>query len=218
MKTQQNNRRKTRSSSRSHKSAHENDCFENVNQAAEELDILARRRLPDRVLQGVLTGCEDDIRQEAILLALSWFLRNESAPEEDPGLPWHAPRAIAGALRIIKRDYLKNLKSDAETVQEIRLHENRMILHPVMVPSSDWPTCTMRRMISKAIRIARNSDKISASNAAIAQEVLAQGIPVTALAEQLGVGRGAVNQQLSRVKRHLPTILQNLEVALANTQ
>jgi hypothetical protein len=218
MKTQHNKRRKTRSSSKSNKSAHENDCFENVNQAAEELDILARRRLPDRVLQGGLTGCEDDVRQEAILLALSWFLRNEAAPDVDPGLPWHAPRAIAGALRIIKRNYLKNLKSNAETLQQIRLHENRMILHPVMIPTRDWPTCTMKRMIKKAIRIARNSYKISASNAAIAQEVLVQGIPVTALAEQLGVSRSAVNQQLSRAKRHLPTILQHLEVALANTQ
>ena len=63
---------------------------------AGELDTLARQRLPDRVLQGNLAGYEDEIRQDAILLALSWYLRNRADTQHRVKYPWHSARALAG--------------------------------------------------------------------------------------------------------------------------
>ena len=55
-----------------------------LNQLGIELDTLARRSLRDGVLRGILKGHEEEVRQEAILLALEWFFRptNELKPPE----------------------------------------------------------------------------------------------------------------------------------------
>lgn len=214
MKTYQYKRTKPYTSNNTNKTGHGNGCFENLDQIAEELERLARRRLPDRVLQGVLAGYEEDIRQDAILLALGWYLRNESSTPMQACHSWHGPRAIAGALRIIKRDCVKALKGEAEARQTMLAHVTTTTCHPVMIRGCDWPTSTMRKLTKKAIRIAHRTGRITALNAAIAIEVFVNGIQVIEIARRFNVHRSNIYQHLSRVRRHIPEIINALEVSL----
>lgn len=213
MKTYPNNRLKPQASN-TNKTSRENGCIENLDQIAEELEGLARRRLPDRVLQGVLTGHEEDIRQDALLIALGWYLRKGISGPDKTDHAWHAPRAIAGALRIIKRDYVKAQKGESEARHAMLPHLTTITCHPAMIRGCDWPTSTMRRLTNEAILIAHRTGKISSLNAAIAIEVLVDGIKVTEIARRFNVHRSNIYQHLTRVRRHLPDIIDCLEVSL----
>lgn len=214
MKTYQYNRTKPYTSNNTNKTGHGNGCFENLDQIAEELEKLARRRLPDRVLQGVLAGYEEDIRQDAILMALGWYLRKDISAATNPGRVWHGPRAIAGALRIIKRDCVKALKGEAEARRAMLPQVTTTTCHPVMIRGCDWPTSTMRRLTKMAIRIAHRTGRITSLNAAIAIEVFVNGIQVIEMAKRFNVHRSNIYQHLSRVRRHIPEIINELEVSL----
>lgn len=184
-----------------------------LEQIARELTDLARRRLPDGVLQGILHGHEEDIRQKAILLALTWYLRGDSGKPDKPVEAWHAPRAIAGALRIIKRDTIKDLLDEAEN-RHGTAPIPTTICHPVMVRACDWPTQVMRNLCRHAILVALRDGKISPLNAAVAEAVYLDGINVIDLAKCRGVNRSSIYQQLSRVQRHLRQVIESMEVPL----
>lgn len=186
---------------------------ESLEKIAEELTDQARRRLPDGVLKGILTGNEEDIRQQAILLALTWYLQGERIDPDNPVDAWHAPRAIAGALRIIKRDTIKILLSNAEIHHQM-LPMPATTCHPVMIRACDWPTPIMRDLCRQAIRIALRDGKIRPLNAAIAEAVYVDGIQVRDLAKRRNVHRSSIYQQLSRVRRHLRVIIESIDVSL----
>ena len=184
-----------------------------LEQIARELTDQARRRLPDGVLQGILHGHEEDIRQKAILLALTWYLRGDSGKPDKLIEAWHAARAIAGALRIIKRDTIKDL------LDEVKKRHGTVpapitTCHPVMVRACDWPTPVMRDLCRHAILLALRDSKISPLNAAVAEAVHLNGINVIDLAKSRGVSRGSIYQQLSRVQRHLRPVIDSIEVPL----
>ena len=184
-----------------------------LEQIAGELADRARRRLPDGALQGILRGCEEDIRQEAILLALTWYLRGDCENRDKPVEAWHAPRAIAGALRIIKRDTIKDLLDETEKRHRI----DPMLTttcHPVMVRACDWLTPIMRDLCRQAIRIALRDRRISPLNAAVAEAVYVNGIQVIDLAARRNVHRSSIYQHLSRVQRHLRNVIESMEVPL----
>lgn len=184
-----------------------------LEQIAEELTDRAQRRLPDGGLQGILQGCEEDIRQEAILLALTWYLRGASKNCEKSVDAWHAPRAIAGALRIIKRDAIKNLLDETDKRHRIDPIPTTTC-HPVMVRACDWPTPVMRDLCRQAIRIALRNRRISPLNAAVAEAVYVDGIQVIDLAARRKVHRSSIYQHLFRAQRHLRDVIESIEVPL----
>jgi len=186
---------------------------ESLDQVAEELSRLAHKRLPDRVLGGILTGQEDDIRQEAILLALTWYLRGDSTDPDLPVKAWLAPRAIAGALRIVKRDKLKLLLGEAEHQLEVPAPAT-LLTHPAMIPACDWPTDVMRSLCERALRIALHDGTISPLNAAVATAVYVDGIHVADLADRRGVHRSNIYQHLTRSRPHVQEVIKRLEVSL----
>lgn len=214
MKTNAKNRTKPYTSNNTNKTAREKGCFENLDRIAAELEGLARQRLPDRALQGVLAGFEEDIRQDAILMALGWHLRKDIRGPKNPNRDWNAPRAIAGALKIAKRDHIKAIKGESEALQEMLRHIDATTCHPVMIRICDWPTSTMRLVTRKAILAAHRIGRISPLNAAIAIEVLVDGIQVSDIARRLGVNRSNIYQHLTRTKCHIPGIIEQLEVSL----
>jgi len=187
---------------------------DNLNETAKELELLSKKRLPNFVFKGELTGYEEDIRQRAVVLALGWYLRSLDESDNESKIQWLAPRAIAGALRLIKRDVLKELQHQERALQSAHMDCRPPMNHPSMTPIAGWPISTMQKAVMEAIHIAHKSKKISSSNAAIGREILLEGTPVTELARRLKIHRSAVAQQLGRVRRHLPAILENIEVPL----
>ena len=217
MKAHYRTKYKTNTSNLNHKKSCQ-ACFQDPDCIAEELERLARHHLPDRVLQGIMTGHEEDIRQEAILLALSWFLRNETAPLNQSSYAWHAPRAIAGALKIIKRDYLKALKGEEEALHTMIPYLDGAICHPVMIREWEWPTSTMRKLVRRAIRAVHKAGKISSLNAAIAMEAFVDGSEVSDIARRCGVHTSNIYQHLTRTRRHLPAAIAIIEVPFNQVQ
>jgi hypothetical protein len=214
MKAYQSKHTKTHTQNPNSRNDHEasEDSLEKI---AEELTELALKRLPDGVLRGILTDQEQDIRQQAILLALTWYLQSDRIDPDKPVEAWHAPRAIAGALRIIKRDTIKELLCEAEGRKRMPATPTTT-RHPVMVNACDWPTPLMRDLCQVAIRVALREGKISALSAAVADAVYVHGIHVRDLAMRRNVHRSSIYQHLSRTQPHLREIIETIDVALVD--
>lgn len=181
---------------------------------ARELDTLSRQRLPDRRLQDKLTGYEAEIRQDAILLALSWYLKHETDEAHRVKYPWHPARSLAKALRIQKRDYRKALGNEQKRFCSLSVPDAIAPLHPVLKRPSDWSASTVEAMMREAIRIALRCGQITHANAAIALEVIVEGASVSEMADRLGTNRSNIYQHLSRVRRKTAEILDRMEVPL----
>lgn len=185
-----------------------------IEQTAIELDTLARQRLPDGVLQGDLTGCEAEIRQDSILLALSWYLRCLQDEAYRVKYPWIPARALAKALRVQKRDRLKELEKDGNGFSSLPPANEPTSLHPVMVRPSNWSASTMVRVVEEAIVTALRRNQISFVNALIAMEVFVAGTRANEIAKHLGMHRSNVYQHLQRTKRVTTEIIDRIEVSL----
>jgi hypothetical protein len=183
-----------------------------LNIIAEELVTLARSRLPNHVLRGALSGREDDIRQEAILLAYSWYLRQEKPPDPSAVLEWHAPRAIAAALRIQKLESLRQITRENLKLQAYEEGHATTKLHPTLVHSSEWSASVKRLLLRRAIKQALQCGRISHANAGVTLRVLVVQVAVKTLADQLKVHRSTIYQHMTRVRRVLPDIMVDIEV------
>lgn len=214
MKKHYINRSKPRATKRDSKEVRENDGEEKLNQTAEELDALARRRLPDRARIGILTSHESDIRQDSVILALSWYLRHQTDPHYRSKYPWNAPRAIAAALKIKKRDYIKFLKGESEALKVFTLEYSFTQQHPTLIRICDWSPSTKQTLIFEAIHIALKNHRISYLNAVVGLGLLIECVPAREMANRLRVSSSAVYQHLSRVRRAIADNIEGIEVPL----
>lgn len=189
-------------------------CPDHLDRVAEELLQLAKKRLPNNVLQGDLTGLEEDIRQDAVILCLSWYLRQNREFPQVLNYLWLPPRAIAAALKIQKRDYLKSISRRLETLQQMSNKPEVILDHPTRLRTCDWSSFTMQTVLRKAIRIALKDERISLANAAIGLELLVNGVTAKQLAKRRHVSSSAIYQHLSRVRREIPDIINGIEVPL----
>jgi DNA-binding transcriptional ArsR family regulator len=187
---------------------------DHLDSVAEELVQLARNRLRNHVLSGDLTGMEEDIRQDAVLLSLSRYLKQCGESSASPKYPWHAPREIAAALKIQKRDYLKSIKRKHEYPQNASYEQNSTEEHPSRIATCDWPSSTMRLVLREAILTALKDGRISLANTAVGIGLLIDSISAREMADRLGISRSAIYQHLSRVRREVPDIIDGIEVPL----
>lgn len=186
-----------------------------LDQLGIELDTLARRALRDGVLPGILKGHEDEIRQEAVILALEWFFRPTHEPAsaggESTGSAWHAPRALAKALKIAKLRYAADLSKDAKRMEPLDQSNGGWALHPSDLLPHEWPESVTRDFIKRSIEVAAQIGRISRANARIGRLILVEKITVPEVAEKRGVNRSAIYQQLRRVLKALPTVIERIE-------
>jgi DNA-binding transcriptional ArsR family regulator len=189
-------------------------CPDHLDRVADELVQLAESRLPNNVLRGVLTGLEQDIRQDAVLLSLARYLKQNRENPDIPKYPWHAPREIAAALKIQKRDYLKSIKRKLEALQRVSDEPDAIVDHPARLSTCEWSSSTMQTVLRKAILTALKNGRISLANAAVGLGLFIDEITVKEMAKRRGVSRSAIYQHLSRVRREVPDIINGIEVPL----
>lgn len=175
---------------------------------AENLVNLAKSRLPNHVMTGVLQGCEEDIRQEAVLLALKWFIKNQAVDPDREETIWNAAQAICAALKYCKLNAIeKNTKE-----QKVRTLLASAEFHSQQVGNGpfhdEWSPAEIRQILEKSIQQALKIGLISHANASIAMQVYVYGISVTDLAKHLKRSKSAVHQQLNRVNKAIPEIIQ----------
>jgi hypothetical protein len=192
-----------------------NHTGHDLNNLAAELDGLARKALRDGVLQGILAGQESAIRNDAVVLALQWFLQqtvSTKVPEGgSPDTPWHAPRAIAHALKFAKMRNARFILRGTRLLEPLAEFLGESTPHPYDLSPHDWPEPIARNVLCQGIQLAARSGRISHANASIARLVYLDGIPASHVAKRRGVHRSAIYQHLWRVEKVLPEILEYIE-------
>ncbi|MCP5543860.1 MAG: hypothetical protein H7A49_08130 [Akkermansiaceae bacterium] len=187
--------------------------WEELNQLAQQLNEIARFRLRDGVLNGVLGGREAEIRQDAILMVLDWYLRraSRSSDVEETASSWASERLLAKALAFVKKQHARQLTNEADRHVEAAEWNMGSCFHHYCKGMHDWPEESKHEMLRQAIHTAVHTKLISHSNASIALLVLRAGEPVPMVAERLGVKRGAIYQRLHRVREKIAPIIANLD-------
>ncbi len=172
---------------------------------ASDLDQLAKAKLPDGCLHGILKGQEPEIRQDGVLLALRWYGKCTSKDD------WVPAASIAHALRYTKLRYARRLskRSDHLQMNEELTSANLIFESLDTLPLSGRPHAT--HMAIEAIHQATQRGRISTSNAAIVLMILEDGQTVSALAKRLRLTKGAVYHHLNQVRAILPSIVDNIE-------
>lgn len=186
-----------------------------LNQIANQLDELARRKLRDGCLGGLLRGYEPDIRQESILLALDWFVRGhgQESRGKGEGTEWHAPKNLSMAMKFTRLRFIESLGKQPTGNRPASEAELGLIKHPTDEIEHEWPEHRARALVQQGIVQALSRGQISHSNAVVARLVLCKGEPAAAIAKRLGVHRSAIYQHLSKVRKTIAPILPTIEVS-----
>ena len=177
---------------------------------AGELVHLARSRLPDHVMTGILHGCEEDIRQDAVLLAMKWHIKHRAEHQGREGYEWNAEQAIRAALRYCKLNTIGRNRKEHEARTSLAAKENHS--HHVADGSGggEWSPAEIRQILEKSIQQALKRGLISHANASIAMEVYINGVSVKDLAKHLSRTIGAIRHHLQRVNKAIPRIIQTM--------
>lgn len=189
---------------------------QDLNHLANEMHALAHKFLRDGVLQGTLSGQEGEIRNDAVLLALEWFVKSSNPMDMKasgaPRQPWHLPRALAAALKVVKLRHarlLTNAMLDTEPLNEMN---GGSTPHYSDIAQQDWPEAVKQEVLRRGINAAVVSGRITHANACIARLVFIKYMPVSHVAERRNVDRSAIYQHLWRVRDAMPEILETVEV------
>ena len=175
---------------------------------AKELLELARSRLPDGVMSGILQGYEDDVRQEGVLLALKWYIRSRAERSSHDAMDWNAARAVGAALRYCRLDAIENITRERNARRSLLAFQPQEVED--VMHSGEWSPAEIRQILEKAIRQALKEGLITHANASIAILVHLDQVPVHDLAAQLKRTRGAIYQHLERVKLAIPGIVRSM--------
>lgn len=195
--------------------------LDDLEKLAFELDTIARDRLPDgRIPDGILSGYEAEIRQEALMMALGGFLRDNVGYQmavisnDDAAIKMSMERCVAIALRFAKRRIASHLSLESRRMIEITDANGGTCHHPSQTAASDWPHDVKNIMIMRAVHTAVQHGKLSVLNACIVSMICDDGMTVQEVAKATRITRSAVYQQINRVRRVIPEIMDEMEIPL----
>ncbi len=187
-----------------------NEPSDDLENMANELVSYADQKMRTGALQGLLFGAEDDIKQEAVTLALRWYVKHNRSMNKESE-PWNAARSLAIALRFIKRRFLRKIRKRPQTIHINEAPEG-MIDHPSHLQQHEWPADRMRSAVERALSMTLKSGTISHANHVVAHLVLIQNLSVSAAGLQLGLTRSAIYQHLKRVNRSIRPLIEQIDV------
>lgn len=183
-----------------------------------KLDQLAKQKLRNGCLGGCLRSREDEIRQDAILLALRWHARGQT--DDGTGTAdnsdWNPSKAIAHALRIMKVRYARQLSKDKLLYSDVITAATITCMHPAYLHECELPTSHRQAMTQDGIALAVRSRLISPENACVAELVLCDGDTASEAAARLGCHRSAIYQHLDRTRAVLRNLISNIEIPFSH--
>lgn len=188
----------------------------NLDQVAGQLDELARLKLRDGRLDGILRGYEADIRQESILLALAWYVRCQPQDSSGSGgeTEWNVPKGLATATKFVRRrfvDVLKKQPANSTAVSITELDLGR-VMHPSDIPAHALPAHRARAMVRDGISKALKSGHISLSNATVGRMVICDAEGTKAVAKRLKIHRSNVYQHIWKVRDAIAPMMDDIEM------
>ena len=166
----------------------------NLELVATDLDYHAKSKLKDGYLGGTLSGHEADIRQDAVLMALRWWLDYKGKTEE-----WTSKRSISYALNFVKLQYAEKIKRRSECTYNDQ-KDTRITEHPYLLHELDYPQQSLLQMFELILGKCLLNGTISKPNALIARMVYIEGKTIDAVAKTLGRHPSAISQQLRRAR------------------
>jgi hypothetical protein len=179
----------------------------------ESIDALLRRKLRDGVLQDDCRGFEADIRQNAAELLFAKFLAGNrrliaaTAAGEIEVIADQIDRSVFTALRYSQR---KQRKLIARETQRRIMLEEAALTGMLPQPSASQPGLPKEAKMKLALaglRLALKYGKISAKNAAIAEDVLLHSTSQAQIANAAEVSRSAISQRLKHTAAAVRTII-----------
>jgi DNA-directed RNA polymerase specialized sigma24 family protein len=175
---------------------------------AEELVKLSKARLSDHVMNGALKGCEDDIRQEAVLIALKWYIRHRAGEPAHERTCWNAAMNICAALRYCKLNTIERHEREQQARRLLGALQSESTDHGT--GTGEWSPTEIRELLERSIQQALKDGLITHLNASIAIQVYVDGVTVKELAESLSRTTGAIHQHLTRVRQAIPEIIHSM--------
>ena len=192
--------------------------LQDLDHLANEIDAFCRRKLPDGKIQGgILVNMEPEIRQNAILMGLRGFLAGNpryvmaQAANDSEAASFEMKRSASIAMRHCKARLADELSSKNAGHIQINERNGGICQHPAHQAPNDWPHSVRVKMAMKGLSNAVRDKRLSPANYTIAEMIIHDGKTVAEVAITLGVTRAAVSQQLKRVRKIMPEVMELME-------
>jgi len=197
------------------------DCRQSSDHLAVHLDKLFKSRLPIGHYDGILMGCEEDVRQEACLLAISKYLAgNPELMAATAGrclqeIDRQIRKSVNGSIKTVFRALLKSLArhqahheygSDPDTIPHANCDHpaRRKILW-------ELPFELQRTIVVAALRSAVADNLLSARSADVVIEMVNEGFSQSMMAKKLGVTRQTINERIAPVRKLIAALVEAQE-------
>ena len=203
-----------------------NFCDDRENRAANDqlavqLDMIFKERLPDNHYDGILIGREEEVRQEAYLLAASKYLAGNpeliaaTAARNHLGIDSQIRRSVGGSIKSAAQTLKKRIKRHWQLHsygENIDGHPQAVCTHPACHTSLwDLPYSAQRQMVFAALRAAIRKKLLHARNARILIDMINEGLTQSEIARRLGISRAAIHQRLEPVRKYVKDHIETQE-------
>ena len=193
----------------------------NLSNLAVAIENECRLRPRDGGLRGLLQGQEAEIRQIACLNLLRNFLLGNrrlidaTSEGNESSISLELSKSVFAALRFSRLQLARRLSLEASRRVEFRESHGGECPHSSQHSFFALPEDIRRELTLASVRIAVERGVLSKSNASIAHMIVAEGLSVSKIAERPSLSRSAVYQQIRRIKKCLPGILEEMEFPTA---
>jgi len=193
----------------------------NLSNLAVAIENECRLRLRDGGLRGLLQGQEAEIRQIACLNLLRNFLLGNrrlidaTSEGNESSISLELSKSVFAALRFSRLQLARRLSLEASRRVEFRESHGGECPHSSQHSFSALPQQVRQRLALASVRIAVDRRVLSESNALIADMIIAERLSVSKIAKRLQISRSSIYQQIRRIKKCLPEILEEMEFLTA---
>jgi hypothetical protein len=198
-----------------------NDQVDELEVIAKRMDEISRRRLPDGVIRcGVLKGMEPEVRQEALIISVGGYLQKNTdyidarQKNDDAAIQSSMEKCMAITLCNVKKRIASQLTHERARTKELTEENGGTGQHPSQTKPCDWLPDVKTVMIMRSVAKAVNQGKLSVPNALIMHMICERGMGVHDVAIVAGITKSAVYQQVWRIKRVLPEVMEQVEIPL----
>lgn len=194
---------------------------ETLNTLAEFLEDEVRRRLPDST-RGL--GEPAEIRQNTCLRLLGGHLvgnqqlleatRTGNENEVDRQLRICIATAVRFEHLESTRRAARDAARDAARRRELTEKNGGTYRHPVQKAFWDLPYEIQRTLVLAALRMGVAQGLVTRPNASLVTRMIEENLSEAEVSRRLGISRQAVNQQVQKVRKHLPKLIASQEFPL----
>ena len=190
----------------------------NLDDLANQIDGIVRRKLPNGVMSGILSGKEPEIRQDTTIRLLKGFLfKNVGYAEamerkDQDAATYYLERAVSIVLRHQKARSKRKLAKEQARQVEINDCNAGSCMHPVELDYWELPLAIRIEMKQASLRLGVDTGLITLVNASAMSKILDCEASVEKIAMSEEVTRGAIYQRVNRVRRVAAQLLAKIEV------